>query len=71
MKTDENNSVLKMLEQRTIQHPDRIALIYEPDEKVTYAELWELSGRVYAWLINDIMNIFRRLNIVFPKAVSG
>lgn len=39
-----------MLEQRTIQHPDRIALIYEPDEKVTYAELWELSGRVYAWL---------------------
>lgn len=44
------NTVLEMLAQRAAETPDRTAVIYEPEERVTYAQLWELSGRIYAWL---------------------
>jgi acyl-CoA synthetase (AMP-forming)/AMP-acid ligase II len=41
---------LERLEQYVINAPDRTAVIYNPDERLTFRELWELSGRIYAWL---------------------
>lgn len=43
-------TVLEVFEQHVKKTPDRCALIYEPDDRATYARLWELSGRLYAWL---------------------
>lgn len=43
-------TVLEAFESYVKTSPERCALIYEPDEHVTYARLWELSGRLYAWL---------------------
>ncbi|NMN01494.1 AMP-binding protein [Bifidobacterium panos] len=45
-----SRTVLQMLEQRVMDTPKRTAVIYEPDDRITYSALWELSGRVYAWL---------------------
>ena len=39
-----------MLEQHTLMTPDRTAVIYEPQERITYKQLWEMSGCVYSWL---------------------
>ena len=47
---DENKTVLEMLEQHVARNPDRTAVVCEPYERITYKELWELSGRLYAWL---------------------
>ena len=43
-------TVIEILEERTRRTPDRTAVIFEPEERVTYAKLWEQSGRIYAWL---------------------
>ena len=43
-------TVLEVFEQHVKKTPDRCALIYEADNRATYAGLWELSGRLYAWL---------------------
>ena len=43
-------SVLERLEQYVINTPDKTAIVYHIGERVTFRELWELSGRVYAWL---------------------
>ena len=43
-------TVLEGFENHLKETPNRIALIYKPDERVTFADLWELSGRLYAWL---------------------
>jgi uncharacterized protein (TIGR02172 family) len=43
-------TALERLEQYVRQTPDRIAVICEPEERLTFRELWCLSGRIYAWL---------------------
>ena len=43
-------TALERLEQYVIKTPDRTAVIYHPEERITFRELWELSGRIYAWL---------------------
>jgi uncharacterized protein (TIGR02172 family) len=43
-------SALERLEQYVRQAPDRDAVIFEPDESLTFKELWVLSGKIYAWL---------------------
>ena len=43
-------TALERLEQYVRQTPDRDAVIYEPEERLTFRELWSLSGRIYAWL---------------------
>lgn len=43
-------TVLEAFESYVKTSPERCALIYEPDERATYARLWDLSGRLYAWL---------------------
>lgn len=47
---DKAKTALEMIEQSVLDKPDKIAVIGEPEERITYAELWELSGRIYAWL---------------------
>lgn len=43
-------TALERLEQYVLQTPDRDAVIGEPEERLTFRELWCLSGRIYAWL---------------------
>lgn len=43
-------TVLEMLSSRVSATPDRVCLIYHPDERMTLSELWLLSGRVYSYL---------------------
>ena len=48
-----DNSVttaLERFEQYVLQTPNRDAVICEPEERLTFKELWDLSGRIYAWL---------------------
>ena len=43
-------TALERLEQYVRQIPDRDAVICEPEERLTFRDLWSLSGRIYAWL---------------------
>lgn len=51
-----NNSIepeattLERLEQYVINTPEKTAFIYQPEERITFRELWEISGKIYAWL---------------------
>ena len=44
------NSALERLEEFVKKTPDRDAVIFEHDERLTFSELWLLSGKIYAWL---------------------
>lgn len=44
------NTTLERLEEFVHRIPDNNAVIYEPGEKLTFSELWDLSGKIYAWL---------------------
>ena len=44
------NTALERLEEFVHKIPDNNAVISEPDEKLTFRELWDLSGKIYAWL---------------------
>ena len=44
------SSALERLEEFVKKTPDRDAVIFEPDERLTFSELWLLSGKIYAWL---------------------
>lgn len=44
------NTALERLEEFAHKIPDNDAVIFEPDERMTFGELWLLSGRIYAWL---------------------
>ncbi len=46
----ENRTALDMLYERTRKTPEKVCLVYHPDERMTYEELWLLSGRVYSYL---------------------
>ncbi len=43
-------TTLERLEEYVLRTPDRTAVICQPEERVTFGELWELSGRIYAFL---------------------
>ena len=47
---ENKDTVLEMLVQHVEKTPDRTAVICGLDERVSFAELWVLSGRIYAWL---------------------
>ncbi len=49
MISNKNKTTLELLHEHIKENPDHIAVIYDK-EKITNAKLWELSGRVYAWL---------------------
>lgn len=44
------NTALERLEESVKSRPDSTAVIYDPDSKMTFRELWQLSGKIYAWL---------------------
>ena len=41
---------MEQLEKNAAEFPDRQALCLDSEKPVTYGELWNLSGKVYAWL---------------------
>lgn len=44
---------LKLLENWVIKTPNRRAVVFEPGVSATFKELWELSGKIYAYLKNQ------------------
>ena len=44
------NTALERLEEFVNKTPDNCAVIFEPDERLTFKELWQLSGKIYSWL---------------------
>lgn len=50
--TISKSTALERLEEFVQKTPDSDAVIFEPGEKLTFKELWLLSGRIYAWLRN-------------------
>ena len=44
------NTALERLEEYVHEKPCSVAAVYEPDERMTFGELWHLSGKIYAWL---------------------
>ena len=47
---DRNFSILEKLEYLANSFPDKVAVLYEPGETMSYRELWELTGKIYAFL---------------------
>ena len=47
---DRNFSILEKLEYLASNFPDKVAILYEPGETMSYRELWELTGKIYAFL---------------------
>ena len=51
-----NNSIeseattLERLELYVINTPEKTAFVYQSEERITFRELWEISGKIYAWL---------------------
>ncbi len=43
---------IEQLEKNCKDFPDRLALTLNAEERVTYGELWNLSGKIYAYLKN-------------------
>ena len=43
-------TALERLEEFVQKIPDSTAAVFEPGERLTFKELWLLSGRIYAWL---------------------
>jgi len=43
-------NILKFFIEHVKKKPDHLAVIYNSETKITNKELWELSGKIYAWL---------------------
>ena len=43
-------NVLKIFAEHVKKKPEQLAVIYKSETKITNKELWEQSGRIYAWL---------------------
>ena len=48
--TETAATALEKLEQYVINAPEKTAAICHPTERMTFRELWEISGKLYAWL---------------------
>ena len=44
------DTALERLEEFVKKTPDGYAVVYEPGARLTFKELWQLSGKIYAWL---------------------
>ena len=62
-------SALERLQQYVRQVPDRDAVICEPEERLTFKELWDLSGRIYAWLKENGMGAEDVVMYCLPRGV--
>ena len=47
---NKDTTVLQLLESWVIKTPNRRALVFEPGVSATFKEMWELSGKIYAYL---------------------
>ena len=44
------DTALERFEEFVKKTPDGYAVVYEPGARLTFKELWQLSGKIYAWL---------------------
>ena len=47
---NKESTTLQLLESWVIKTPNRRALVFEPGVSATFKEMWELSGKIYAYL---------------------
>ncbi len=47
---NKDTTVLQLLESWVIKTPNRRARVFEPGVSATFKEMWELSGKIYAYL---------------------
>ena len=66
----ENKTVLEMLERHTFMTPDRTAVICEPQERISYKELWELSGCLYSWIKKRGIGAEDIVMFCLPRGIS-
>jgi acyl-coenzyme A synthetase/AMP-(fatty) acid ligase len=45
-----NKTILELFAEHVKKKPEQLAVIHKSEIKITNKELWELSGRIYAWL---------------------
>ena len=45
-----NKTILELFAEHVKKKPEQIAVIYKSETKITNKKLWELSGKIYAWL---------------------
>ena len=45
-----NKTTLEIFAEHVKKNPEKLAVIYDYETKITNKELWELSGKIYAWL---------------------
>ena len=62
-------TALERLEERVLRTPDRTAVICQPEERVTFRELWELSGRIYAWLKREGIGAEHVVMYCLPRGI--
>ena len=43
-------TALEKLEEYVKETPEKTAVIFHPEERFSFLELWEFSGKIYAWL---------------------
>ena len=43
-------TILELFAEHVQKKPEQIAVIYKSETKITNKKLWELSGKIYAWL---------------------
>ncbi len=66
----QNKTALDMLYDRSRKTPERVCLIYHPDERMTFSELWLLSGRVYSYLKRRGIGKEDRVLYTLPRGLS-
>ena len=66
----QNKTALDMLYDRSGKTPERVCLIYHPDERMTFSELWLLSGRVYSYLKRRGIGKEDRVLYTLPRGLS-
>ena len=62
-------SALERLEEYVRLTPDCDAVIYEPEDRLTFKELWNISGRIYAWLKEKGMGAEDVVMYCLPRGV--
>ncbi len=45
-----NKTTIEIFAEQVKKMPEHLAVIYNSETKITNKELWELSGKIYAWL---------------------
>ncbi len=47
---EKEKTVIEMLYDHVMRTPERTCLIYDPETRLSFSDLWCLTGRIYGWL---------------------